>query len=205
MAIRIEFYELIVPVQTGKLYYPQNMDCFWCWNDGVICTPGGAMNPSDVCSIIAHCEDMGLAGLKEIDGEKKLLDYCIVSQFCSSLNAKCDWLRVRKGVAWNPEYPFGLNQPDKFPCSYGGFYFESKDVWEQSKVALLTLDEAIQEYERKEEQKNMVQEETKMDSNNLIIWDFDAMPRSTPYDNFFIKLGQKTLEQGFRSLFAETP
>lgn len=67
-------------------------------------------------------------------------------------------------------------------------------------MALLALDEAIQEYERKEEQKNMVQEETKMDSNDLIIWDFDAMPRSTPYDNFFIELGQKTLEQGFRSL-----
>lgn len=202
MAIRIEFYELIVPVQTGKLYYPQNMDYFWCWNDGVICTPRGAMNPSDVCSIMAHCEDMGLIELKETGGEKKLQDYCIVSQFCSYLDAKCDWLRVRKGVAWNPEYPFGLNLPEKFPCSYGGFYFESKEIWEQSKVALRALDEAMEEYEQKKKQKSMVQEKERIDSNGLSLLEFDVVPH-TPYDNFFVELAKKTLEQDFKSFFCK--
>lgn len=200
MAIRIEFYELIVPVQTGKLYYPEFMGLSWNWNDGVICTPGGAMNTLDAKDIIADCENIGLTGLTEIDGETKNVDFCLVNQFGGPLPAKCDWLRTYNGVAWNPEFPFGVHHPDDFPCEYGGFFYESQEVWEESKLALLAFDEVLAEYE----QNQPTHENHEIKSDGL--FDFmPLMPQNTPYDNFFVELVQKTYMAEYRSLFEKAP
>lgn len=195
MAIRIEFYELIVPIQTGKLYYPE-LGHTRNWNDGVICSPVGAMNTHDMVDIITDCENMGLSGLKEIDGEKKLVDFCIASQFGGPLlSAKCDWLRIYQGVAWNPEFPFGLYQPNEFPCEYGGFFYENKDVWEQSKVALLAFDEVLKEYEQK--LTTHENEDVEVGSDGSFQFFMPLIPQKTPYDNFFIDLVHRTLEYDF--------
>lgn len=200
MAIRLEFYKLIVPIQTGKLYYPEFMGLTWCWNDGVICAPGCAMNTHDAISIIKDCENIGLSGLTEIDGERKIVDFCMVNQFGDPLLVKCDWLRVHNGVAWNPNFPFGIHQPDDFPCEYGGFYYESQEVWEQSKLALSAFNEVLGEYE----QKQLTHENNKLSSDGL--FDFmPLMPQKTAYDNFFVDLALRTFDQDYRSLFEKAP
>ena len=140
MAIKVEFYQLITPVHIAKKYFPKQYENESYWNDGVICTPMGTMNPFDISSIIGECEKFGLIRFKEENGERIIGDYYIGTQ--SGLDdtfqyKKSNWIRVHNGVAWNPYLPYGKNIPIKFPCFYGGFYYESKQVWEESKTALL--------------------------------------------------------------------
>ena len=71
MAIRIDCYELITPVQIGKQYFPKQYAEEWCWNDGVICTPMRAMNPWGMDSIMETCEELSLKRFRE---ENRLAD-----------------------------------------------------------------------------------------------------------------------------------
>ena len=65
MAIKIEFYQLITPVHIAKKYFPKQYENESCCNDGVICTPMGAMNSFDISYIIRECEKLGLRRFKE--------------------------------------------------------------------------------------------------------------------------------------------
>lgn len=189
MAIRIEFYELIVPTEIGKLYFPEKYVDESRWNDGLICTPMGAMDPFGAYSMITDCKNKGLSGIEEIDGVKQYIDFYLVSQFFGMpLLHKCDWLRIHQEVAWNPNCPWGNNPPERFPCYYGGFYYGSKEVWEESKKALIAFDKAMEECE----QKRVAQkDETEKTVDEEIDFGFALFPERTPYDNFFIDLGQK--------------
>ena len=100
---------------------------------------------------------------------------------------KSDWIRVHNGVAWNPYLPYGKNIPIKFPCFYGGFYYESKQVWEESKTALLCFNDILDKYNLK---RQPIKEE------NLLSEIISSIPEKTPYDNFFYELSQRTLETG---------
>lgn len=185
MAIRVEFYRLITPVHIAKQYFPGQYAEKWCWNDGAICTPMGAMNPCDISNIIRECEDLGLKKFREGNGERIIGDYYIGMQFGfddTSLYKKSDWVRVYHDVAWNPSFPLGKRIPDKFPCFHGGFYYESEKVWEEAGLALDAFNEALDEYEPKP---------LSGKEEDLL---FD-MPRTTPYDNFFNRLAMRTLER----------
>lgn len=186
MAIRVEFYELITHEQFGKQYFPEYVGCDWYWSDSVICAPWGSMMRDQLDEMIDEYLDKGLTLLKDADGEKGFADFCVVNDRRGLFNVKCEWLRVYNGVAWNPESLFGLDQPNKFPCYYGGFYYESEKVWEQSKAVLLAFDEAFDEYERK----NVAYREGKVISGDL--FSLDLKLPLIPYDKFFIELGEQT-------------
>ena len=191
MAIKVEFYQLITPVHIAKKYFPKQYENESYWNDGVICTPMGTMNPFDISSIIGECEKFGLIRFKEENGERIIGDYYIGTQ--SGLDdtfqyKKSNWIRVHNGVAWNPYLPYGKNIPIKFPCFYGGFYYESKQVWEESKTALLCFNDILDKYNLK---RQPIKEE------NLLSEIISSIPDRTPYDSFFYELSQRTLEQEF--------
>ena len=81
MAIKIEFYQLITPTHIAWKYFPKQYENESCWNDGVICTPMGTMNPFDISSIIGECEKLGIRRFREENGEKIIGDYYISTQF----------------------------------------------------------------------------------------------------------------------------
>lgn len=194
MAIRIECYELIVPTKIGELYFPEQYTDKWCWNDGSICRPMGAMNPLDAYSIVQECENLGLSRFKEDNGVKVIGDFYVASQFGfddTLKYGKQNWLRVYQDVAWNPSCPLGTNLPDKFPCYHGGFYYESQEVWDEAGLVLGAFNKALDEYESK----LMTHKDETDESDGLIKFDFNLISIRTSYDNFFIDLGRKTFEQ----------
>ena len=183
MAIKIEFYQLITPVHIAKKYFPKQYENESCWNDGVICTPMGAMNPFDISSIIRECEELGLKRFREENGEKIIGDYYIGTQsgLNDTLQYKSDWIRVCHGVAWNPSCPLGNDIPDKFPCFHGGFYYESGQ-------ALSAFNKILDEHEPKQ---------LSGMEDNLLLKIISDLPTPTPYDGFFHELSRKTMEQEF--------
>lgn len=190
MAIKIEFYQLITPVHIAKKYFPKQYENESCWNDGVICTPMGAMNPFDISSIIRECEELGLKRFREENGEKIIGDYYIGTQsgLNDTLQYKSDWIRVCHGVAWNPSCPLGNDIPDKFPCFHGGFYYESGQVWKESGQALSAFNKILDEHEPKQ---------LSGMEDNLLLKIISDLPTPTPYDGFFHELSRKTMEQEF--------
>lgn len=190
MAIKIEFYQLITPVHIAKKYFPKQYENESCWNDGVICTPMGAMNPFDISSIIRECEELGLKRFREENGEKIIGDYYIGTQsgLNDTLQYKSDWIRVCHGVAWNPSRPLGNDIPDKFPCFHGGFYYESGQVWKESGQALSAFNKILDEHEPKQ---------LSGMEDNLLLKIISDLPTPTPYDGFFHELSRKTMEQEF--------
>ncbi|MCD8317505.1 MAG: hypothetical protein LUC45_00985 [Paraprevotella sp.] len=99
-----------------------------------------------------------------------------------TLNIKSDWLRVYQGVAWNPACPMGIGFPDKFPCWNGGFYYESAEEWETAGLALAAFDEALEKHFSE-----CTSQETDLNQFGL-----PSFPDATPYDGFFVRLGQKS-------------
>lgn len=191
MAIKVEFYQLITPVHIAREYFPKQYENESCLNDGVICTPMGAMNPFDTSSIIRECEDLGLRRFREENGEKIIGDYYIGTQ--SGLDdtfqyRKSDWIKVCYGVAWNPSCPLGNDIPDKFPCFHGGFYYESRQVWEEAGQALSAFNKILDEHEPKQ---------LSGMENDLLLKIISDLPTPTPYDGFFHELSRKTMEQEF--------
>lgn len=191
MAIKVEFYQLITPVYIAREYFPKQYENEFCWNDGVICTPMGAMNPFDTSFIIKECEELGLKRFMEENGEKIIGDYYIGTQ--SGLDdtfqyKKSDWIRVCHGVAWNPSCPLGNDIPDKFPCFHTGFYYESRQVWEECGQALSAFNKTLDEHEPKQ---------LSGMEDDLLLKIISSLPHPTPYDGFFHELSQKTMEQEF--------
>lgn len=184
MAIRIECYGLITQSRIGKLYFPKQYADEWCWNDGVICNPMSAMNRWDMAAIVEDCLKLGLKRDKEENGERIIGDFYVATQFGldDTLNMKSDWLRVYQGVAWNPACPMGVGLPDKFPCSHGGFYYESAEEWETANLALSAFNETLEKHFSE-----CINRETDLNPFGL-----PPFPDATPYDDFFVKLGQKS-------------
>lgn len=190
MAIRIECYTLIIPVDIGKRYFPEDYPNEWCWNDGAICRIMGAMNPLDVRSMVETCLKLGLIRYKGYGGKIRIGDFYVASQFgwddTNMQDKESGWLRVYQGVAWNPSYPLGLDLPNKFPCYHGGFYYKSEEVWRQSRLALSAFNKVLDEHRNECLKKTDCLE----DSESL----FSGLPRPTPYDDFFIDLERETFK-----------
>lgn len=186
MAIRIECYALITPVDIAKRYFPEDYPNEWCWKDGAICRIMGAMNPWDAQSMVETCINLGLVRYKEHDGKKRIGDFYVASQLglddTDMQDKETDWLRVYQGVAWNPSCPLGIDLPDKFPCWRGGFYYESAEEWRTAKLALAAFNKALEKHFSE-----CMNRET-----DLHPFDFPPFPDATPYDDFFVRLGHKS-------------
>ena len=185
MAIRIQCYRLITQSQIGKQYFSEQYAKEWCWNDGAICNPMSAMNRRDMNEIVEECVKRGLKRYKEENGEKTIGDFYVATQFGldDTLDIKSDWLRVYQGVAWNPACPMGIGLPDKFPCWHGGFYYESAEEWETAGFALTFFNEALEKHFSE-----CMNRKTETDPFGLL----SLLPDKTPYDDFFIRLGEKS-------------
>lgn len=201
MAIRIEFYALIMPVDIAKRYFPKDYPDKWCWKDGAICRIMGALDPGDAWEIVDICSHLGLDRYKEQDGRKLIGDFYMASQFgledTITPDREADWLRAYQGVAWNPNCPLGLDLPYIFPCWHGGFYYSSEEVWQQASSALSAFNEVLDEY--RDERMRQVDF---LDDSELSIF---GLPYKTPYDNFFINLGLESDRQRLRETVAAVP
>lgn len=188
MAIKIECYRLITSVRTARQYFPNEYEEIQCLNDGIICSPIGAMNQSDINSIIQECEKSGLRRFRQENTENIIGNYYIGTEngLDNTYQYKNKtWIRVHNGVAWNPYSPYGKNLPKKFPCFYGGFYYESKQIWEEAKIALSCFNDILDRHDLK-------RQTTK--GKNLLSEIISSIPNKTPYDNFFYELSRKTFE-----------
>lgn len=117
----------------------------------------------------------GLRRFKEENGERIIGDYYIGTQSGLDDTFQCkksDWIRVCHGVAWNPYFPYGKNIPIKFPCFYGGFYYESKQVWEESKTALLCFNDMLDKHNLKR---------PPIKGGNILSEIILSIPEKTPY------------------------
>ena len=74
------------------------------------------------------------------------------------------------------------------PCFYGGFYYESKQVWEESKTALLCFNDILDKHNLK---RQPIKEE------NLLSEIISSIPDRTAFDSFFYELSLSTLEYDF--------
>lgn len=171
MAIKVECYTLLTTVEIGKRCFPEQFVHGSCWNDGIICSPMGAMNPIDVKSMIEECESLGLRRFRLENGKNIIGDYFIASQFGSNLfmgYAPSDWIRVYNDVAWHPSFPMGKGIKT-IPGYQGGYYYESVEMWQEAEMALMSYNKMFDDFF----------------TGSLI--------KKTPFDDFFRKLDYITL------------
>lgn len=100
MAIRYEFMNLVIPIQTIDKYYPGGFKEYHskhkssfgtrCWYDEHLFRDG-AMNGMDIEDLIKRWQRFGLVLLAERDGKKMFKDMCVFDYF-TDLNDVCDWL-----------------------------------------------------------------------------------------------------------------
>ena len=84
--------------------------------------------------------------------------------------------------------PLGNDIPYKFPCFHAGFYYESRQVWEEAKQALSAFNKILDEHEPKQ---------LSGTEDDLLLKIISGLPSQTPYDSFFHELSRKTMEQEF--------
>ena len=100
MAIRLELFNLIVPIKVINRYYPggfralvaENQSMFGgkLWHDGHLFRYG-AMNPTDIQALVEFWIKKGLTPFEERNGKKCWKDMCVVD-FFGGPTLPCDWL-----------------------------------------------------------------------------------------------------------------
>jgi hypothetical protein len=100
MAIRLEFFSLIVPISRIDEHYPGGFKRFRLlfgpgfgatrWHDEYLYREG-AMNPGDVRYLVEGWESFGLEPFKELDGKQYWKDMCVVDYF-GGPTLPCEWL-----------------------------------------------------------------------------------------------------------------
>ena len=107
MAIKLEFYDLIVPVKTIQKKYPGGWKKCLKDHDGDIggrvwydehLFRDGAMSPNDIGNLVEWWTDKGFDAHDE--GEKpKWLDFCVVQSIFGGPTLPCDWIEVHGRTA----------------------------------------------------------------------------------------------------------
>ena len=102
MAIKLEFYDLIVPIKTIKKKYPGGWEQCLKDHDGDIggrvwydehLFRDGAMSPNDIGNLVEWWSEKGFDAHDE--GEKpKWLDVCGVQSIFGGPTLPCEWIEV---------------------------------------------------------------------------------------------------------------
>lgn len=104
MAVKIEFLNLIIPIEKINEFYPggfegfkrDNQDDIGCrilFDDYIL--RDGAMDPMSLKSIAEKWIELGLQPVTNEDGETKFKDICIVDcSYESHSTLPCDWLNI---------------------------------------------------------------------------------------------------------------
>lgn len=117
MAVAIEFINFIVPVSLIHKKYPGGWD--QCLSDHKHMIGGkvwfddylfrdGAMNPTDMKSIVEWWESRGFQVISEIDGVRRFKDGCVVEGMFGGPTLPCDWISLtddRRGVYLSGKQP----------------------------------------------------------------------------------------------------
>ena len=108
MAIKLEFYDLIVPVKTIQKKYPGGWKECLKDHDGDIggrvwydehLFRDGAMSPNDIGNLVEWWSDKGFYTHDESDNPK-WLDVCVVQSIFGGATMPCDWIEVHGRVAF---------------------------------------------------------------------------------------------------------
>lgn len=101
MAIALEFIDFIVPIAIIRKKYPGGWE--QCLKDHEQLIGGrvwfdehllrnGAMNPSDIESLLHEWEDLGFEPYEDVDGQRIWKECCVVERMFGSATLPCDWL-----------------------------------------------------------------------------------------------------------------
>ena len=111
MAVALEFIDFIVPISVIKKKYPGGWDqCLKdheriiggrVWYDDHLLRDG-AMNPSDIQSLVEEWTELGFTPMEEINGEKIWKDCCVVESKFGGATLPCDWIEFSEigQAAW---------------------------------------------------------------------------------------------------------
>ena len=107
MAIKLEFFDFIVPIKTIKKKYPggwkqclkdhDNLIGGRVWYDEHLFRDG-AMSPNDIGDLVEWWCDKGFHTHDEGDNPK-WLDVCVVQSISGGPTLPCDWIEVRGRTA----------------------------------------------------------------------------------------------------------
>ena len=171
MALNLLFYNIIILHDDLPLYGEEHMDeLYEMWSDGRIAIPDCCMDPLTAHNMVVKAKQKGFRLLKD---DQPSGNYFLAAQFMEgSPTFQSSWLRVYRDVAWDPRCPMGSElPPTRFPCMFGGFYYENVKVWEEAKQTLNAFNDVISECVKTQ----------------------SIMPAPTMFDNFFRELKFRTL------------
>ena len=107
MAIKLEFYDLIIPIKTIQKKYPGGWKQCLKDHDGDIgrrvwydehLFRDGAMSPNDIGYLVTWWSNKGFYTHDEGDNPK-WLDVCVVQSIFGGPTMPCDWIEVRGRTA----------------------------------------------------------------------------------------------------------
>ena len=107
MAIKLEFYDLIVPIKTIKKKYPGGWEQCLKDHEGNIggrvwydehLFRDGAMNPGDIGKLVDWWREKGFHTHVEGDNPK-WVDVCVVETISGGTTLPCDWIEVHGRTA----------------------------------------------------------------------------------------------------------
>ncbi len=125
MAIRTEFIDFIVAIETINVKYPggweqcledhENLLGGRVWHDEYLFRDG-AMNPSDIGYLIEKWTSMGFSCYREVGEQRHWLDVCVHERMFGGSTLPCDWLITKKdgSVAHIADPDSGLNENPSF-------------------------------------------------------------------------------------------
>lgn len=155
MAIRCEFIDVIIPIETiNRVYkggYKQfRIDRGGQWgcegDDGILYTVGSMGTGIDKL-----LEIWIKLGLVDWNGQK-WVDYCISESFFGGAGDLCDWLITYGDIAYSKPFQ-EPEKPKKFPACLGDIDFKTEESWmnfhrylsegnpEKAKKEVYTVDE----------------------------------------------------------------
>lgn len=103
MAVALEFIDFIVPISVIEQKYPGGWErCIAdhepliggrVWFDEQLLRDG-AMNPSDIESLIEEWTALGFQPTEELGGQRVWKDCCVVESMFGGATLPCDWLEI---------------------------------------------------------------------------------------------------------------
>ncbi|MDX1764866.1 MAG: hypothetical protein R3231_11135 [bacterium] len=103
MAVRLEFTNLIVPIENIEGCYPGGFSAFKkehrhmfgrrLWHDDHLFRDG-VRNPMDVESLVKFWVGHGLVPFDEKDGEKFWKEMCVVNERLGGPTLACQWIEI---------------------------------------------------------------------------------------------------------------
>jgi len=106
MAVRLEFINLLIPVNNIDAHYPGGFKTFCEENRGLMggrmwhddnLLRDGAMNPKDMEALVGYWKELGLVPFTQVNGKQHWKDMCVVEELAGGATLPCSWIAVDMG------------------------------------------------------------------------------------------------------------